>query len=98
MSIANPLDWQIDSATQVCSALGKVVSAVEELTLDLNADGMPSNWENTFDNMLWHELLLPFIGVKKLHIGRSLARQNFSSPGISFWSMGPAAPARAARA
>ena len=66
------LDWQIDSATQVCIALGTVVSAVEELTLDLNADGMISNWENALDNMMWHELLLPFVGVKNLHIGSSL--------------------------
>ena len=64
-----PLDWQIDSATQVCNALGKVLSAVEELTIDLNEDWMPSDWENTLDSMVWHELLLPFIGVKKLHIG-----------------------------
>jgi hypothetical protein len=67
-----PLDWQIDSATQVCSALGKITSAVEDLTLDLGVDGMPSNWENTLDSTLWHELLLPFVGVKKLHIGPSL--------------------------
>ena len=62
------LDWKIDSITQVCGALTKVVSTIEELTLDLNVDGMPSDWENTLDSMLWHELLLPFIGVKKLHI------------------------------
>jgi hypothetical protein len=67
-----PLDWQIDSAAQVCGALGKVLSTVEELILDLDADGMPSDLENTLDNILWHELLLPFIGVKKLHIGSSL--------------------------
>ena len=63
------LDWRIDSATQVCSALGKVLSAVEELTLDLDMDGIPPDWENALDDMLWHELLLPFIGVKNLHIG-----------------------------
>ena len=67
-----PLDWQIDSATQVCGALRNVLSAVEELTLDLDADGMPPDWENTLDDIAWHELLLPFIGVKKLHIGSSL--------------------------
>ena len=66
------LDWQIDSATQVCSALGKVLSSVEELSLDLDSDEMPSSWEETLDDMLWHELLLPFIGVKKLQIGSSL--------------------------
>jgi hypothetical protein len=62
------LDWQIDSATQVCDALRNVLSAVEELTIDLDVDGIPSNWENALESMLWHELLLPFIGVKKLHI------------------------------
>ena len=67
-----PLDWQIDSVTQVCDALGDVLSTVEELTLDLNVDGMLSDWENTLDNVAWQELLLPFIGVKKLHIGSSL--------------------------
>ena len=67
-----PLDWQLDSATQVSIALGNVMSAVEDLTLDLDAGGMPSDWQNTLDSMLWHELLLPFIGVMKLHIGSSL--------------------------
>ena len=67
-----PLDWQVESATQVCRALGSVLSAVEELTLDLDVEGMRSGWENTLDSMLCHELLLPFIVVKKLHIGSSL--------------------------
>ena len=66
------LDWQIDSATQVCSALREIVSVVEELTLDLDVDGMPSDWKNTLDNELWHEFLLPFIGVQKLRVGSSL--------------------------
>ena len=66
-----PLDWQVDSATQVCRALKNVLSAVEELTLDLDADAMPS-LETTLDSTIWHELLLPFTGVTKLHIGFSL--------------------------
>ena len=70
-----PLDWQIDSATQVCIALGNVLSTVEELKLDLNTRDMlsDSSWENTLDSLVWHELLLPFIQVKKLYIGSSLA-------------------------
>ena len=68
-----PLDWQIDSAGQVCSALGTMMSIVEELTLDFYEHGMPSYWENRRDNTLWHELLLPFIGLKKLHVNSSLA-------------------------
>ena len=69
------LDWQLDSAAQVCGALRTVLSAMEELTLELNVDGMPSDWENTLEGMLWHELLLPFTGVRKLHIGSSLTLQ-----------------------
>ena len=71
----NPLDWQIDSVTQVCGALGNVMSAVEELTLDLDAHGMPLDWENTLDSTMWHALLLPFIGVEKLRIGFSLTHE-----------------------
>ena len=67
-----PLDWLIDSATQVCSALGDALLAVEELTLDLDVDGMPSDWGETLDSTMWLELLLPFTGVKKLHVGSSL--------------------------
>jgi hypothetical protein len=67
-----PLDWQIDSAAQFCRAFGKVVSTVEVLILDLDVDAMPSDWENMLDDMPWHELLLPFIGVKRLYIGSSL--------------------------
>ena len=66
------LDWQTDSVAQVCSALRNVLSAVEELTLDLDANAMPSFWEITLDSMVWLELLLPFTGLKKLHIGFSL--------------------------
>ena len=65
-----PLDWQIDSATQMCGALGP--TAVEELTLDLDGDGMPSDWESSLDSTPWHRLLLPFSGVKKLCIGSAL--------------------------
>ena len=69
------LEWQIDFATQVCSALGIVLSSVHELSLDLDVDEMPSDWENGLDDTLWHELLLPFIGVKRLRIGSLLAHQ-----------------------
>ena len=70
-----PPDWQINSATQVCNALGNILSTIEDLTLDLYVDAMRSDWMNThytLDSMLWHELLLPFVAVKKLHIGSSL--------------------------
>jgi len=66
------LDWQIDSATQCCRALEQVLSAVEELTLDLDEVGMPSDWGDSLDSILWHGLLLPFSSVKKLQVGPSL--------------------------
>ena len=69
------LEWQVDFATQVCSALGIVLSSVHDLTLDLDVDEMPSDWENGLEDTLWHELLLPFIGVKRLRIGSLLAHQ-----------------------
>ena len=66
-------DWQIDSATQLCSALLPVLSAVEGLMLDFDEEDLPSNWQDEVDAMMWHGLLWPFSGVKKLHIGYPLA-------------------------
>jgi len=66
------LDWQIDAVTQCCRALEQVLPAVEELTLDLDEDGTPSDWGDSLDSMLWRGLLLPFSGVKRLQIGPSL--------------------------
>ena len=54
------------------------MSTVEDLTLDLDTYQMPLDWENTRDDMLWNELLLPFIGVKKLHIDDRLLTLNVS--------------------
>ena len=72
------LDWQLNSAAQVCSVLRKVMSTVEDLTLDLDTYQMPLDWENTRDDMLWNELLLPFRGMKKLHIDDPLLTLNVS--------------------
>ena len=33
---------------------------------------MPSDWENALDDMLWHNVMLPFVGVKELRIVLSL--------------------------
>ncbi|KAI0300014.1 hypothetical protein B0F90DRAFT_1817813 [Multifurca ochricompacta] len=66
-------DWQLDSAAQVCGALSPVLSAVEELRLDFDEHTTPSDWENAVDNVVWHELLLPFSGVKRLSVGHALS-------------------------
>jgi len=70
-----PFDWQIDSATQVCSALVHVISAAEELTLDFEEENLPSDWRNEVDALMWHGLLWPFHGVKKLCVGYPLASE-----------------------
>ena len=67
------LDWQIDAATECCGALENVMAAVEELTLDLDKNGTPSDWDDQLDSVPWRGLLLQFSSVKKLQVGSSLA-------------------------
>jgi len=69
------LDWQIDAVIQCFRALERFLSAVKGLTLDLDKDGMPSDWDNSLDSVLWHQLLLPFSSVKKLQIGSPLTSE-----------------------
>ncbi|KAF8263220.1 hypothetical protein EI94DRAFT_609697 [Lactarius quietus] len=63
------LDWQIDCAAQICSALMPVLSGVEKLTLDFYGLTVPTEWQNgEIDGSTWLELLRSFVGVKELHI------------------------------
>ena len=73
--ICEPLDWQIDSTTQVCGALVQVLSSIEELTLDLEDAGISFDEENALDSTLWHGLLLQFRGVRRLHVGSALTSE-----------------------
>ncbi|KAI0251671.1 hypothetical protein BJV78DRAFT_1209785, partial [Lactifluus subvellereus] len=66
-------DWQIDSSARVCDALMPVLSFVEELTFGFDEHRMPSAWQDAVDGMVWHGLLLPFRGVRKLRVGGTLA-------------------------
>jgi len=70
-----PFDWQIYSATQLCGALLPVLSAAEGLTLDFDEEDLPSDWQDEVDAMMWHGLLWPFSGVRKLRIGYPLASE-----------------------
>ena len=71
--LCKQLDWQIDCTAQICSALMPVLSAVEMLTLNFDAETMPSEWQNgEIDGTTWHELLRPFVGVRKLSVCNSL--------------------------
>ncbi|KAI9457243.1 hypothetical protein BJY52DRAFT_1378399 [Lactarius psammicola] len=70
------LDWQIDGAAQICSALMPALSGVEELVLDFHELMMPTEWQNgEIDGTTWHELLRSFVGVKKLRICSSLSEE-----------------------
>ena len=54
-------------------ALGTVLRAIDKPTPDLTDDADPSDSQDTpNNNLLWHELLRTFPGVRKLHIGPSL--------------------------
>ena len=67
-------DWQVDSAAQICSALRTTLSGAEQLSLDFEGKRVPAAWEDdAVDGATWHELLRPFIGVKKLCICQTLA-------------------------
>ena len=65
------LDWQIDCAGQLCSALIPVLSGVKDLRLQLAPTGkiLPIEWQNgEIDSTAWHELLRSLIAVKELYI------------------------------
>ena len=68
-----PLDWQIDCSAQICHGLIPMLSGVEELMLALNYLSIPTEMRNgAIDNATWHDLLRPFIAVKKLIISSGL--------------------------
>ncbi|KAI9438913.1 hypothetical protein H4582DRAFT_1945497 [Lactarius indigo] len=70
------LDWQIDCAAQVCSALMPALSGAEKLTLKFYDRMMPSEWQNgEIDGTTWHELLRAFVGVKELDISAALSQE-----------------------
>ncbi|KAN0137495.1 hypothetical protein V8E53_004546 [Lactarius tabidus] len=79
--ICKPLDWQIDCAAQICSALMPALSGVEMLALNCKSTGwvlVPAESElqnYEIDSTTWHELLRPFIRVKELRIEQELSEQ-----------------------
>ena len=67
--LCKELDWQIDCAAQICSALIPALSGVQRLRLDYDGPMMPTRWINgEIDATTWHELLRSFIGVYELRI------------------------------
>jgi hypothetical protein len=69
------LDWQIDCVAQICNALIPALSDIERLELQF-LPRIPTELQNgAIDSTTWHELLRPFIGVKKLHIYERLLEE-----------------------
>jgi hypothetical protein len=74
--ICKQFDWQIDASAQICRSLMPVLSCVEDLTLDIDGQEMPTEWQNSaVDGAAWHELLRPFVGVDRLLVCRALAQE-----------------------
>ncbi|KAN0134645.1 hypothetical protein V8E53_007430 [Lactarius tabidus] len=72
------LDWQIDCAAQICSAIIPTLSGVERLRLEpyFHSWEIPTEFQNgAIDSTAWHELLRPFFGVKELYIDPRLSNE-----------------------
>jgi F-box-like len=69
-------DWQLSSVEQVCNSSLPSLSTVEDLYIDHGYS--PPVWKNnTIENTLWLQLLLPFTAVKNLYLSKEFA------PGIA---------------
>jgi hypothetical protein len=70
-----PLDWQIDCATQICTALAPalLVSDVGQFILDHSNSITPEILlDYEIDDATWNELLRSFVGMKELRIETGL--------------------------
>ena len=79
--MCQPLDWQIDCATQICNALMSVLT-VEKLSIKYHlSEFEPRGFERGLTNMddidstTWHELLRSFIGVEELCVDHRLSEE-----------------------
>ena len=77
--MCKPLDWQIDCAAQICHGLIPTLSGVEELLLPFvgyDEEEIPTEMRNgAIDSATWHDILMPFIGVKELYINNGLSEE-----------------------
>ena len=73
-----PLDWQIDCAAQICTALAPalLISDVEKFILDVDDDTILAEWlDGEIDETTWHELLRSFVGIQELWIETELLEE-----------------------
>ncbi|KAH9172534.1 hypothetical protein EDB89DRAFT_888122 [Lactarius sanguifluus] len=72
----NELDWQVDCAAQICSALMPALFGVEELGLRFHEQTLPTEWQNgEIDGTTWHELLRAFVGARQLRLCVALSQE-----------------------
>lgn len=72
----NQLDWQIASASQICSALVPVFSVTEELTFGYRAHEISSSDTRSNDSRVkWHKILRQFGSVKILKVADGLVEE-----------------------
>jgi hypothetical protein len=71
------LDWQIDCAARICSALIPTLSGIKKFLLSVHQDETPTQREidSQVDSTTWHEILRSFTGVEELHIHHMLLNE-----------------------
>jgi hypothetical protein len=73
------LDWQVDTAAQICTAAAPVLSAVQTLTLNFRNHEPSLAQQDDIISTKWHDLLMPFTGVKTLRVDTGLVGELFSA-------------------
>lgn len=71
----NRLDWQIASASQICSAIVPVFSVTEELTFGYRAHEISSDTRSNDSRVKWHKILRQFSSVKTLKVADGLVEE-----------------------
>jgi hypothetical protein len=66
------LDWQVYTTAQICTAAAPVLSAAQTLTLKFHNHRPPSVQRDDVISTKWHDLLMPFTGVKTLRVDTGL--------------------------
>jgi hypothetical protein len=58
-------DWQLSSIEQVCNSFLHPLSTVEDLSIEHHRYSRRIRKHDAIENILWSQLLLPFIALKK---------------------------------
>jgi hypothetical protein len=73
--LCSRLDFQVESAAQICRALGPNFGNMEDLFVNYSQDQLPTQWCKQVDPTLWRELLSQFRGMKTLWISSALVSE-----------------------